>query len=207
LDSSNPSLIAQSPLIDHLRLVAEKQSAVSGYPVLFFESLSPDSKSIFYLISGWSSVAAHYEWIHSQTNQELLVLLKDFVGVKGLAHVSVDFNEMRCELETDCGVILQGPEAEGDLQDPQTGSGSRNGILAVSFSEDGMLEQMHSFRKSSWTKEGFSLDEDEESKRIVYRFTWFATNCLEDVVATLTEGGENSRVILMAHCHMDKENV
>ncbi|KAJ3881015.1 hypothetical protein F5051DRAFT_398185 [Lentinula edodes] len=130
LDSSNPSLIAQPLLIDHLRLVAEKQSAVSGYPVLFFESLSPDSKSIFYLISGWSSVAAHYEWIHSQTNQELLVLLKDIVGVKGLAHVSVDFDEMRCELETDCGAILR-PEAEGDLQDSQTSIGSRNGILAL----------------------------------------------------------------------------
>ncbi|KAJ4477268.1 hypothetical protein J3R30DRAFT_3244556, partial [Lentinula aciculospora] len=91
LASSNVQSIIQPPLINHLSLVAEKQSAVSGFPILFFESLSPESKSTFYLISGWTSIAAHHEWIQSQTNQELLVLLKDIVSVKGLAHIDVDF--------------------------------------------------------------------------------------------------------------------
>ncbi|KAE9394414.1 hypothetical protein BT96DRAFT_745958, partial [Gymnopus androsaceus JB14] len=68
--------------------VAERQSAVSGYPVVFFESVH--SGSIFYLISGWTSVSAHHFWIESQANQELLALLTGIVGIKGLVHLDID---------------------------------------------------------------------------------------------------------------------
>ncbi|KIK62987.1 hypothetical protein GYMLUDRAFT_107022, partial [Collybiopsis luxurians FD-317 M1] len=99
LPHPNPSIpnpFSVSPLRDHLRLIAEKQSAISGYPVFFFTSLRSDSNpsphsAIFYLLSGWSSVPAHYDWIQGQTNQDLLKLTKDIIGVKGLAHIDVDF--------------------------------------------------------------------------------------------------------------------
>ncbi|KAJ3744478.1 hypothetical protein DFH05DRAFT_1495388 [Lentinula detonsa] len=178
LSTDNSPSITQPPLIDHLRLVAEKQSAVSGYPVLFFESLSPTSKSTFYLVSGWRSVEAHYEWIQSQTNQELLVLLKDFIGVKGLAHIDVDFDEMRREMGVDFEAKLERTDEKS--KDFETIS-AREGILAVSLSKNGRPpEQTNKSLKCVWTKEGMCLDQNEDFSKTNYRFEWFALSNYED---------------------------
>ena len=68
--------------------LSAQQGAWSGYPLRFFADTT-DSQLI-YLITGWESVAAHYEWIASEQNQALLERAKGMIEVEGLAHAEVD---------------------------------------------------------------------------------------------------------------------
>lgn len=76
-------------LLVHLREAAKRQSAWSGYPLHFFF----DDTSRIYLLSGWKSVEAHYEWIRSTGNQELMEVLADYLEVEGLVHADVELDE------------------------------------------------------------------------------------------------------------------
>ncbi|TFK90286.1 hypothetical protein K466DRAFT_583877 [Polyporus arcularius HHB13444] len=68
--------------------LAVQQAEWSGYPLHFFEDTS-DTR-IIYLITGWTSVPAHYEWIASEQNQVLLEKAKGLIEVVALEHAELD---------------------------------------------------------------------------------------------------------------------
>ena len=68
--------------------LSAQQGAWSGYPLRFFADTT--DPQLIYLITGWESVAAHYEWISSEQNQALLERAKGMIEVEGLAHAEVD---------------------------------------------------------------------------------------------------------------------
>ncbi|KAM5538129.1 hypothetical protein V8D89_008326 [Ganoderma adspersum] len=70
------------------RTLSTQQGAWSGYPLRFFADRT--DPQLIYLITGWESVAAHYEWIASEQNQALLERAKGMIEVEGLAHAEVD---------------------------------------------------------------------------------------------------------------------
>ncbi|KAA1469277.1 hypothetical protein DENSPDRAFT_757529, partial [Dentipellis sp. KUC8613] len=75
-------------LLPLFRLLAKRQSAWSGFPLRFFQNTSKEGE--IYLVSGWKDVPAHYEWIASDANQELLELLKSYLTVASLMHLEID---------------------------------------------------------------------------------------------------------------------
>jgi hypothetical protein len=78
--------------------VAGWQAAQSSHCLHFFvNTLSP---SEIYLITGWKNVPAHEKWIASDQNQELLVKSKRFLTVKGMVHLSLDFNTIPIDKQT-----------------------------------------------------------------------------------------------------------
>lgn len=68
--------------------LAIQQAEWSGYPLRFFEDTS-DTR-IIYLITGWTSVPAHYEWIASEQNQVLLGQAKGLIEVVAVEHAALD---------------------------------------------------------------------------------------------------------------------
>ncbi len=70
------------------RTLSVQQGAWSGYPLRFFADTT--DPQLIYLITGWESVPAHYEWIASEQNQKLLERGKGMLEVEGLAHAEVD---------------------------------------------------------------------------------------------------------------------
>ncbi len=68
--------------------LANQQAEWSGYPLRFFEDTT--DTQVVYLITGWKSVSAHYEWIASEQNQKLLERAKGLIDVAGLEHAEVD---------------------------------------------------------------------------------------------------------------------
>ena len=70
-------------------MLAARQADWSGYPLCFFEDL--ENPRTIYLITLWESVPAHYEWIASAQNQELLERVKEtnILKVVELKHVDV----------------------------------------------------------------------------------------------------------------------
>lgn len=162
-------------LRDYLKIAAKEQSAVSGYPVVFFQSLL--SSSVFYLISGWTSVSAHHTWIASQTNQELLARLTGFVGVKDFVHVDIDFDEMKGQLGLD--------------SEP-----TEKGVLLVS---DGKKEMPCKSLKCTWTREGESLDGDnlKGMGRKTYRFAWFPAGVEDSEDRSDVQAGDSGEILMM----------
>lgn len=73
-----------------LHRLAAQQSARSGYPLFFFTD--PARPDWLHLITGWSSVPAHEDWIASAQNQELLSHFGQFLEVKGLVHLDLDIS-------------------------------------------------------------------------------------------------------------------
>ncbi|TBU50288.1 hypothetical protein BD309DRAFT_945799, partial [Dichomitus squalens] len=68
--------------------LSTQQGAWSGYPLRFFEDTT--DPRLIYLITGWEGVAAHYEWIRSEQNQQLLERSKGLLEVEGVAHAELD---------------------------------------------------------------------------------------------------------------------
>lgn len=91
-----PHAVDTPALIEGLREVAKKQAAWSGFPLHFFY----DGASRIYLISGWESVEAHNEWIRSEVNQGLLVMLDEYLGVEDFMHLDVELDEKFLEQKT-----------------------------------------------------------------------------------------------------------
>ncbi|EIN07010.1 hypothetical protein PUNSTDRAFT_71700 [Punctularia strigosozonata HHB-11173 SS5] len=85
--------------IDFFRALSADQRAWSGYPLLYFRDVdAPDDSGCerVYLLSGWKSVEAHYEWIEGAANQALLekgVGDGKLLSVEGFAHVAIVFEE------------------------------------------------------------------------------------------------------------------
>ncbi|KAF9462715.1 hypothetical protein BDZ94DRAFT_704130 [Collybia nuda] len=71
------------------RVISTRQSAVSNFPLYFFEDTTEES--IIYLISSWNDVDSHMKWIESDANQELLRLSIPYLKVLRLFHLDVDF--------------------------------------------------------------------------------------------------------------------
>ncbi|KAI9065443.1 hypothetical protein FKP32DRAFT_1537994, partial [Trametes sanguinea] len=67
--------------------VAAQQAAWSGYPLHYFQDTS--DPSIVYILTGWESVSAHFEWIKSEQNQKLLEQGKSLIEVVGLQHANL----------------------------------------------------------------------------------------------------------------------
>ncbi|KAI0707717.1 hypothetical protein C8Q76DRAFT_572215, partial [Earliella scabrosa] len=84
-----PSYTWDSPAIQSFfATLSVQQAAWSGYPLRFFEDTS--NARVIYLITGWKSIPAHYEWIASDQNQKLLERAKGLIEVAGLQHADVD---------------------------------------------------------------------------------------------------------------------
>lgn len=87
---------------------AVAQPSWSGYPLHLFYSTKESSDApatTIYIISGWASVPAHYEWIASPKNQELLKFFGDegLMTVGGVAHLDIDFEKLSFE---ECAAIV-----------------------------------------------------------------------------------------------------
>jgi hypothetical protein len=95
-----PPFSLTSPQIQSFfRSVSKYQSAHSGYRLFYYRDLPESIQShtmLVYLISGWTSVAAHMEWIATDTNQELLRIAKEeaFLEVQSLLYLEIDFSKM-----------------------------------------------------------------------------------------------------------------
>lgn len=79
------------PLPELLKLVQERQSAWSSYPLLLFTDAN--DKSIVHILSGWESVNAHNEWIKSEGNQDLLTKFASYLEDVTLRHLDVPFDK------------------------------------------------------------------------------------------------------------------
>jgi hypothetical protein len=126
-----PYTVTSDPLPELLKLVRERQSAWSSFPLLFFTEAN--DKSIVYILSGWDSVAAHEEWIKSEGNQDLLKKFGSYLEDVTLRHLDLAFDEGTFNVpyivyrNTPEGVEL-GEEAGGlstasgqDLEHPDSG--------------------------------------------------------------------------------------
>lgn len=87
-----PSVTWTTPNIStYFRLVSQRQSTWSGYPLFFF---TDTIGSKITLVAGWESVDAHNGWIASEGNQELLRLLGPYLKVVGLVHLDMNFGDV-----------------------------------------------------------------------------------------------------------------
>jgi hypothetical protein len=104
-----PTSLETPKLVSGFLTAASAQSSWSGHPLYFFyadkRSEEGNTTTTVYLISGWASVQAHYEWIASPENQELLRFFGDagLMNVGGLAHLDIDFTKLSFEK---CGAIV-----------------------------------------------------------------------------------------------------
>lgn len=78
-----------------LARIASLQSAVSSFPLYFFESASQEKEGtgrppIVHLLSAWESTAAHWKWIEGVTNKMLLAEMKDVFDVESLRHLVIN---------------------------------------------------------------------------------------------------------------------
>ncbi|KAI0780516.1 hypothetical protein BD413DRAFT_497711 [Trametes elegans] len=75
--------------------VAQQQAAWSGYALHYFHDMSDEH--VVYILTGWESVEAHYEWIRSEQNQMLLERGRGLIEVVGLKHARVLLDLERAE--------------------------------------------------------------------------------------------------------------
>ncbi|KAJ3014373.1 hypothetical protein NUW54_g1320 [Trametes sanguinea] len=67
--------------------VAAQQAAWSGYLLHYFQDTS--DPLVIYILTGWESVSAHFDWIKSEQNQKLLERGEGLMEVVGLQHVNL----------------------------------------------------------------------------------------------------------------------
>ena len=127
-----PYTVTSDPLPELLKLVRERQSAWSSYPLLYFTDAS--DKSVVHILSGWDSVSAHEEWIKSEGNQDLLKNFASYLEDVTLRHLNFAFDEGRFNVpyivyrNTPEGVEPKAEEVGGlstvsgqDLEHPDSG--------------------------------------------------------------------------------------
>lgn len=97
LKAVTPGAVQTPSVQAFLRNVAEQQTARSGFPILYYHPItsnpSGDADTV-YLLSGWSSVAAHDVWIASAANQALLKEMNGVFALAGFHHLDVDFGAL-----------------------------------------------------------------------------------------------------------------
>lgn len=139
-----PTTLQTPKLIADFLSASQAQSSWSGYPLYFFfshknakglkaegsneaaTSGTPALTTTIYLISGWTSVQAHNEWIASPKNQELLKFFGDagMMEVGGLAHLDIDFTKLSFE---ECSAIAWRKRTIKGTSDADGKSGGGNG--------------------------------------------------------------------------------
>ncbi|KAF7979572.1 hypothetical protein HWV62_41858 [Athelia sp. TMB] len=94
LELKHPHTLSSPPphFISLLQRLSAEQSAHSGYPLLFFTEA--EHPLPLHLISGWTDVPAHDAWIASAQNQQLLIDFADFIEIKGLMHLDINFDTL-----------------------------------------------------------------------------------------------------------------
>ncbi|KAI0362562.1 hypothetical protein OH77DRAFT_63240 [Trametes cingulata] len=108
--------------------VAAQQAAWSSYPLHYFQDAS-DAQTV-YILTGWASVAAHFEWIESAQNQALLERSKGLIEVVDLQHA-----RLHVELDEAHLVILEQWPKRSD-EEPGNGSMVRGAIGLVEEKPD-----------------------------------------------------------------------
>jgi hypothetical protein len=137
------------------------QPTWSGYPLHLFFHQSPsdepnasDKKTSMYIISGWESVEAHYKWIASQQNQELMSFFRDasLLRFGGLAHLDIDFTKLDFKK---CSQIIwrkRGANDAGSWDDASSWGKGQSGL------EGGKEARV------LWSRRGRALDKDVEDE-------------------------------------------
>lgn len=95
-----------TPNLKQTFLIATAAQAVwSSYPVYLFSDSHPSNPgdgqgaSAVYLVSGWESVDAHYEWIKSGENQRWMKELGQWLGEVQLRHLDFAFDKEGLDVE------------------------------------------------------------------------------------------------------------
>lgn len=110
-----------SPIVRaFLQRVAQRQSTWSGYPLLFFRH--EKTPAIIFLISGWKDVPAHYEWIASEGNQELLGEAESILAVKDFHHLEINFDTMPLDVSHLSWEVLPGSATGDDRRSAESSS-------------------------------------------------------------------------------------
>ncbi|KAJ3568298.1 hypothetical protein NP233_g5806 [Leucocoprinus birnbaumii] len=153
-----PTTLETPRFVAGLREGSVAQAAWSGYPFHVFSSTKQSddgSENIaIYIIAGWASVAAHYEWIRSPKNQEIMGFFRDagLMSLGGLAHLDIDFTKLSFE---ECAAIawrkLGGSNLSRDDGDSHASSDRGEGEESGSVSE-GKARVL-------WSHRGRALDE------------------------------------------------
>ncbi|TEB39647.1 hypothetical protein FA13DRAFT_1723875 [Coprinellus micaceus] len=115
LSLSHPHTTLTPNLKETFLQATAAQAAWSSYPVYLFSESGPDpgdgqGASTVYLVSGWDSVDAHYEWIKSEENQRWMKELGQWLGEVQLRHL--DFAFEKEGLDVACVVVEERVEAE-----------------------------------------------------------------------------------------------
>ncbi|PIL24352.1 hypothetical protein GSI_14105 [Ganoderma sinense ZZ0214-1] len=126
----SPHTWASPDIQAFFRTLSTQQGAWSGYSLRFFADTT--DPQLIYLITGWESVATHYEWIASEQNQALLERAEGMIEVEGLAHAELDSEKGDAQFV----VWTQWMPREGESVAGQSGAGlvvDKEGPLAYSL--------------------------------------------------------------------------
>ncbi|KAG8958111.1 hypothetical protein FRC03_009447 [Tulasnella sp. 419] len=99
--------------------LSSRQLAWSGFPVVVLtdavegETSVASKQAIIHLVSGWTSIEAHQEWMTSEKNHDLLLGLGPLVDMKQLVHLDSGFDSIKNFLEQaqDRTVMIRGTDA------------------------------------------------------------------------------------------------
>ncbi|KAG6369774.1 hypothetical protein JVT61DRAFT_13593 [Boletus reticuloceps] len=80
------------------------QSECSGFPLRLFTNR--DEPTEVYLVTGWTSVAAHEGWIRGERNQELLRVFGPYVDMPRIRMVYVGVNFEAMPKDAECGGMV-----------------------------------------------------------------------------------------------------
>ncbi|KAH8813829.1 hypothetical protein DL96DRAFT_1505161 [Flagelloscypha sp. PMI_526] len=130
-----PSVLPNDPiLLNILDSASVQQSKWSGIPLLFFQ----DGQTRIYLLSGWQSVEAHYEWIATDENKKLMEQLTPLIENVELVHLDIDF-EKSFPRDLDKLVIVRNKEATFEGETYASGKDVENSASDVyyHFAKDG----------------------------------------------------------------------
>ncbi|RPD66545.1 hypothetical protein L226DRAFT_557589 [Lentinus tigrinus ALCF2SS1-7] len=142
--------------------LAVQQAEWSGYPLRFFEDVS--DTSTIYLITGWKSVPAHYEWIASEQNKTLLERSKGMIEVVGLEHAELD-----SEVANEAYVVWKQWEAQEGENYEAEGVGR---VLDAKFGDLKVLEEVKGLVSSLGTcveKEAAVGANEEKRFKVMHR--------------------------------------
>lgn len=158
-----------------LARLADQQSTWSSHDLQFFANTGSEPCEV-YLITGWKDVAAHERWITSDQNQELLVKSGRFLKVKGMVHLSLDYNTVPTDIQT---IVCEkyGPWSEV------------RGLAASTEEKEKEAElQKGSQKEVEWMGAGKDLDPNAQGD--FYKFTSCTNRWRDKIVASATKHKE-----------------
>ncbi|GLB34527.1 hypothetical protein LshimejAT787_0200920 [Lyophyllum shimeji] len=86
---ASPNSLHNEPIPALFERGCTNQSTFSSFPVYIFKDVSDASGA--YIISGWEDVAQHKLSMDSQTNQEVMGEILNYMSLKSLVHPKIDF--------------------------------------------------------------------------------------------------------------------